>query len=123
MNNDRELIQEALDALQGNWRTDESDKAIEALRARLAQPEPEAKKYTEAICPVCGYYCLGKGGVNCIDKPKLCGIDTAPPQREWVGLTDEEMNKLRHLVDWTVPLDIKKFARAIEAKLKDKNNV
>lgn len=43
------------------------------------------------------------------------------PQREWVGLTDEDMNKLRHLVDWTVPLDIKKFARAIEAKLKEKN--
>jgi hypothetical protein len=40
MNNDRELLQQALDALQGNWRTDESDKAIEALRARLAQPEP-----------------------------------------------------------------------------------
>lgn len=23
-------------------------------------------------CPVCGYYCLGKGGVGCINKPKLC---------------------------------------------------
>jgi hypothetical protein len=44
-----------------------------------------------------------------------------PKPKEWVGLTDEEMNKLRHLVDWTVPLDIKKFARAIEAKLKEKN--
>ena len=22
-------------------------------------------------CPVCGYYCLGKGGVGCIDKPSL----------------------------------------------------
>lgn len=21
------------------------------------------------ICPVCGYYCLGKGGHGCIDKP------------------------------------------------------
>ena len=44
-----------------------------------------------------------------------------PKPKEWVGLTDEDMNKLRHLVDWTVPLDIKKFARAIEAKLKEKN--
>jgi hypothetical protein len=24
-------------------------------------------------CPVCGYYCLGKGGNGCIDKPTLCG--------------------------------------------------
>ena len=22
-------------------------------------------------CPVCGYYCLGKGGRDCIDKPTL----------------------------------------------------
>jgi hypothetical protein len=22
-------------------------------------------------CPVCGYYCLGKGGFWCIDKPSL----------------------------------------------------
>ena len=22
----------------------------------------------EEFCPVCGYYCLGKGGVMCIDK-------------------------------------------------------
>ena len=26
-------------------------------------------------CPVCGYYCLGKGGVGCIDKPTLCGLN------------------------------------------------
>ncbi len=26
-------------------------------------------------CPVCGYYCLGTGGIGCIDKPSLvkCG--------------------------------------------------
>lgn len=22
-------------------------------------------------CPVCGHYCLGKGGIGCIDKPQL----------------------------------------------------
>ena len=26
-------------------------------------------------CPVCGYYCLGKGGHGCIDKPTLCGYE------------------------------------------------
>lgn len=25
----------------------------------------------DAKCPVCGYYCLGKGGVGCINKPNL----------------------------------------------------
>lgn len=29
-------------------------------------PKPE-----DIQCPVCGYYCLGKGGTGCIDKPTL----------------------------------------------------
>ena len=50
------------------------------LQGAFEDSRAVAKNYEEEICPVCGYYCLGKGGVNCIDKPKLCGIDTAPPQ-------------------------------------------
>jgi hypothetical protein len=85
----KEEAQKVLDALNHSharepiWKTPLKT-AIETLRARLSAPEPEEKKYTEESCPVCGYYCLGKGGVNCIDKPKLCGINTAPPQRERV---------------------------------------
>ena len=26
---------------------------------------------SEIQCPVCGYYCIGKGGIGCIDKPGL----------------------------------------------------
>ncbi len=26
---------------------------------------------SEDNCPVCGYYCIGKGGVGCIDKPGM----------------------------------------------------
>jgi hypothetical protein len=29
----------------------------------------KVKAAEEIICPVCGYYCLGKGGNDCIDKP------------------------------------------------------
>jgi rubrerythrin len=29
------------------------------------------KKVEDLQCPVCGYYCNGKGGVFCIDKPSL----------------------------------------------------
>lgn len=25
----------------------------------------------EVQCPVCGYYCIGKGGIGCIDKPGM----------------------------------------------------
>ena len=40
----------------------------------------------------------------------------APLKREWVGLTDEEIER-----DHYFPFDYRKFARAIEAKLREKN--
>jgi hypothetical protein len=46
---------------------------------------------------------------------------TAPPKREWVGLTDEEIQAERHKLDTTAGWTYDHFARAIEAKLKDKN--
>lgn len=36
------------------------------------------QKPSEAICPVCGYYCLGKGGFGCIDKPSLVNKEASP---------------------------------------------
>lgn len=35
----------------------------------------EMRKPGDAVCPVCGYYCAGKGGVFCIDKPWLVEND------------------------------------------------
>jgi len=29
------------------------------------------KKFEDVQCPVCGYYCLGKGGYGCIDKTRI----------------------------------------------------
>lgn len=43
------------------------------------------------------------------------------PAREWVGLTDEEIQKLAHVYDNTAPWTLMGFARAIEAKLREKN--
>ena len=28
----------------------------------------------EEQCPVCGYYCLGRGGYGCIDKPSMIAL-------------------------------------------------
>ena len=47
--------------------------------------------------------------------------DTTPPQRTWVGLMDDEIQKMRHLIDWTAGWSYNTFARAVEAKLKEKN--
>ena len=48
---------------------------------------------------------------------------TAPPKREWVGLTDEERNSLwRDFVGWGDPShDDEDLMKAIEAKLQEKN--
>lgn len=46
---------------------------------------------------------------------------TTPQQRTWVGLTDEEILKFQDIVPNTLGYDLIQFAKAIEAKLKDKN--
>ena len=46
---------------------------------------------------------------------------TAPPKREWVGLTDEEINNVKHVYDWSAAWTLDDFTRVIEAKLKEKN--
>jgi hypothetical protein len=45
----------------------------------------------------------------------------APPKKEWVGLTDQEINSVCYKRDWTAPWTDLAFARAIEAKLKERN--
>ena len=128
---DRELMQMALDALidaadsqswemqqnidqHGEWyrrsvylkqATAKSQETIEPLRARLAQPEPEElarleQAMIEAWKPI--------------------------PQREWQGLTE---NEIKHLwyeacqtnLELTSQLVVH-LARNVEAKLKEKNN-
>lgn len=46
---------------------------------------------------------------------------TAPPQREWVGLTDEEYEAMAEKYVTNCYFDTLKYACAIEAKLKEKN--
>jgi hypothetical protein len=51
---------------------------------------------------------------------ELTALYTTPQQRTWVGLTDEEMHECAGEFPWT-PTGLKRV-RAIEAKLKEKNN-
>ena len=55
------------------------------------------------------------------DDPGVTPLYTAPPQREWVGLTDQEINSVCYKRDWTAPWTNTTFARAIEQALKEKN--
>lgn len=67
---DRELMQQALDALEVEhsaiYGTSQTAKAIKALRARLAQPEPD-----DGYCQACdGNHCTAKNGCIALDNPK-----------------------------------------------------
>jgi hypothetical protein len=79
----------------------QTNKAITAIKEALAQPN---------FCPICGK----RLGTNDWD------IHTCtPPQRTWVGLTDEEKADLfENSAPYYSEAD---YADAIEAKLKEKN--
>ena len=63
-------------------------------------------------------------------------LDDLKPKREWQGLTDEEIDDIQYSLDTAIEYDLfdegeygteinihpEKFARAIEAKLKEKNS-
>jgi len=57
---------------------------------------------------------------NEIEKQSNLGkqiLQEIKPKREWVGLTDEDE------IDWEEGGNLKDLVKAIEAKLKEKNNV
>ena len=133
---DRELMQQALDALDLvtdlTSYDDEVYEAIDALRARLAQPEQEIEsdqdhveddgcptekavlqrfwrehqKQEPVACPYCHYsHTLGavffdQNCAGCVNRM------TAPPQREWQGLTENEISRKPPTQDLSAPLTV-----------------
>ena len=83
-----------------------NNKDFEPIRIRIMQ---EAYELADSNNPE-GYNAIK---VMCGDVQKMLS-----PQRTWVGLTDEEIGKL-YRDGWSNNME---FARAIEAKLKSKNN-
>ncbi len=59
-------------------------------------------------------------GCACYDHRLDEGVEVTLAQREWQGLTDEEMHECAGEYPWT-PTGLK-CCRAIEAKLKEKNH-
>ena len=131
---DKELMQQALDALDLvtdlTTHDDVLYETIEALRARLAQPDVPESCFGETE-PVAWMHNFiddviiknRPTDITC-NAGRWTALYTAPPQREWQGLTDEEMFAALVQAD---PLTkrlapgFEYFARAIEAKLKEKN--
>jgi hypothetical protein len=84
-----------------------------ALRARLAQPEQEPVAW---ISHNAGLY-HGKPDELLNPLP----LYTAPPKKEWVGLTDEEYEEMAEQYVTNCYFDTLEYAKNIEAKLKEKN--
>lgn len=113
---DRELMQKALGIMEWISGLESTPLVVKseflnALRARLAQPEPEP------VACDCDSPAWCKQYKKC--HRAMLGFEpyVAPPQREWQGLTDEEIVEVWKNASG-YDLD---FARAIEAKLKEKN--
>jgi hypothetical protein len=87
-----------------------AQKIIETLRARLSAPEPEPVAWMQndmehfSLLP---------------DEWYVVPVYATPTQREWQGLTDEEITALKRNGERYI--SSQDFARAIEAKLKEKN--
>ena len=108
----RKAAEMALEALEEYCITRAITRPIassDALRQALAQPDQE---------PV-GWFAKGWQGVYVELMPEAADaipLYTAPPKREWVGLTYEEMTEIWENSGWYVRL-----FEAVEAKLKEKN--
>jgi hypothetical protein len=109
---DKETMKLALEAINAThpW---EKEAAITALKERLAQPaqEPRLEQGPD----------YERGFVDGMQKQMQSSVDKAVnrmAQRPWVGLTDEDIA----LIDWESLVTRKDCVRAIEAKLKEKNN-
>ena len=136
MNELRQAAEMALKYFENAHGLEDTEVAIkEALRQALApevtpevnEPEgwvkiDEVRQYFNSVG--CGtiYKTAGEGRVPLYTAP-YTKLDTTDRvlHKEWVGLTDEEIQAERHKLDTTAGWTYDHLARAIEAKLKEKN--
>lgn len=89
----------------------------------IPQPEPEPVGYWQGEFSKDGGATIYEVPQESVFGRKYRNIPlyTAPPQREWQGLTDEEMAAAWSQSKGDVLYRLKPFASAIESKLKEKN--
>ena len=115
---DRELLQQLLAVLL-DYPAEE--KSVDAIRIRLAQPEHEP------VAWLCWEDKENNLLADTVLSDKACTecfpVYTAPPKKEWVGLTnDEQLEAIWESGKDGLTGDRYDVARAIEAKLKEKNS-
>jgi hypothetical protein len=117
----REEAQQVLHSLLNYPMTE--GKAIELLRAKLNEPEQEPVAWGIANTRPTEKQSLM---MVMLDEPEpshmVVPLYTAPPHREWRGLTDAEYEAMAEQYVTNCYFDTLKYAKAIEAKLRDKNS-
>ena len=116
-----DAMKQALDALEHEAQKGNDDAyrvERDALRAAIEQAQEPVALETVYDTIIQWYENDGKCSRRELAR-RIVALYTAP--RQWQGLTDEEIAEVRHLYDGTAGWTIKRFARAIEAKLKEKN--
>ena len=124
-----ELALEALEDYVEEYGPHEKDSgaayAITAIKEALAQPEQEPVAYIniEERKLEWAYKYMSWDTPTVVNLPKI-PLYTTPPQRTWVGLTDEDITELHYEIKVRLMGTYKTedIYRAIEAKLKEKNN-
>ena len=117
----KEALKMALEALEEpkeHFAKHRRLEAITAIKEALAQPEQEPVAWMDKDGDVLSASIVDGKGLRNIP------LYTTPPQRTWVGLTDEERNNC--LVDadpceCLADPEAEELMRCIEAKLKQKN--
>ena len=96
---------------------------VEALKAQLAKPEQEPVAWMVLTLDNKKLMLFGEEKPPIFDAPvKLIPLYTAPPRKEWVGLTDEEIISSSKFFDYMTNEELIDAVRELETKLKDKNN-
>ncbi len=109
MNTLREAAQQALEALDAGVSVSPESVLHDRLRAALAQQEPTVR-----------FKCTVVDNQNPSGVPFEQWVNA--PRREWQGLTEDEI-RMAYGKDLKYrDGDYERFARAVEAKLKEKNN-
>ena len=121
---EREALNMALQALERLALPKNADdifrRAITAIKEALAQPEQEPVAWRYRMSVEDGYWVWNYATYIERQKDDRCEpLYTTPPQRTWVGLTDEEVKKIVGSDRYTDLL--KAVVQAVEAKLKEKN--
>jgi hypothetical protein len=134
----REAMQMALEALESDPVSHlglvHRKMAITALRQALVNADDTSQERVDEIVkdehePVAWMFVNEDGECEQIeygpvfDDPGVTPLYTAPPKKQWVGLTDEEVSEI---IDREIGFNScwgpeEAFARAIEAKLREKN--